>query len=71
MLPDPTGVAYVTAPDRLAGRPIAHRTGFAVVIQVDGYAAYESLAHGGAVHPLARRPSLRKSHCPCLVFALV
>src|SRR5881227_2600897 len=46
---DPPGVAYVYAPDRTAGRPIAHLCGFAGVLQVDGYAAYESLAKGGAV----------------------
>ncbi len=42
-------VAYVYAPDRTAGRPIAHLSGFAGVLRVDGYAAYESLAKGGAV----------------------
>jgi len=46
---DPPGVAYVYAPDRTAGRPIAHLCGFAGVLQVDGYAAYETLAKGGAV----------------------
>ncbi|MDN3575151.1 IS66 family transposase, partial [Methylobacterium longum] len=46
---DPPGVAYVYAPDRTAGRPIAHLCGFAGVLQVDGYAAYESLAKGGGV----------------------
>src|SRR6476620_7479124 len=46
---DPPGVAYVYAPDRTAGRPIAHLCGFVGVLQVDGYAAYESLAKGGAV----------------------
>ena len=51
---DPPGVAYVYAPDRTAGRPIAHLSGFAGVLQVDGYAAYESLARGGAV---------RLAHC--------
>ncbi|UIN37730.1 IS66 family transposase [Methylobacterium oryzae] len=30
-------------------RPIAHLCGFVGVLQVDGYAAYESLAKGGAV----------------------
>ena len=45
---DPPGVAYVYAPDRTAGRPIAHLCGFAGVLQVDGIAAYESLARGGA-----------------------
>ena len=46
---DPPGVAYVYAPDRTAGRPIAHLAGFEGVLQVDGYAAYEVLAKGGAV----------------------
>src|SRR6476661_3375806 len=46
---DPPGVAYVYAPDRKAERPIAHLCGFVGVLQVDGYAAYESLAKGGAV----------------------
>lgn len=46
---DPPGVAYVYAPDRTAGRPIAHLFGFAGVLQVDGYAAYETLAKSGTV----------------------
>lgn len=46
---DPPGVAYVYAPDRTAGRPIAHLCGFTGVLQVDSYAAYESLAKSGAV----------------------
>ena len=46
---DPPGVAYVYAPDRTAGQPIAHLAGFEGVLQVDGYAAYEVLAKGGAV----------------------
>ena len=46
---DPPAVTYVYAPDRTAGRPIAHLAGFEGVLQVDGYAAYEGLAKGGAV----------------------
>ncbi len=46
---DPPGVAYVYAPDRTTGRPIAHLSGFAGGLQVDGYAAYETLAKSGAV----------------------
>ena len=46
---DPPGVAYVYAPDRTAVRPIAHLAGFTGVLQVDGYAAYEVLAKGGAI----------------------
>ena len=34
---------------RVQGRPITHLSGFAGVLQVDGYAVYESLANGGAV----------------------
>jgi transposase len=42
--PDPPGVAYVYAPDRKADRPIAHLSGFAGVLQVDGYSGYRALA---------------------------
>jgi transposase len=41
---DPPGVAYVYAPDRKAARPIAHLSGFAGVLQVDGYSGYRALA---------------------------
>jgi transposase len=47
--PDPPGVAYVYAPDRKAERPIAHLSGFKGVLQVDGYAAYRTLAEKGDV----------------------
>lgn len=40
---DPPTVAYVYAPDRKAERPKAHLTGFAGVLQVDGYAGYPGL----------------------------
>lgn len=46
---DPPDVAYVYAPDRTAGRPIAHLSGFEGVLQVDGYAAYEVLAKDGTI----------------------
>jgi hypothetical protein len=41
---DPPGVAFVYAPDRKATQPIAHLSGFAGVLQVDGYAGYRALA---------------------------
>jgi transposase len=41
---DPPGVAYVYAPDRKAARPIEHLSGFAGVLQVDGYSGYRALA---------------------------
>ncbi|MGC1301755.1 MAG: IS66 family transposase [Caulobacteraceae bacterium] len=47
--PDPPGVAYVYAPDRKAERPIAHLSDFKGVLQVDGYAAYRTLAEKGDV----------------------
>jgi transposase len=46
---DPPGVAYVYAPDRTAGRPMAHLSGFTGVLQVDGYAGYKALAAKGDV----------------------
>ena len=46
---DPPGVAYVYAPDRKAERPIAHLTGFAGILQVDGYGGYRVLAERGDV----------------------
>jgi len=46
---DPPGVAYVYAPDRKAGRPIAHLAGFKGTLQVDGYAGYRALAEHGKV----------------------
>src|SRR5215207_9021777 len=46
---DPPGVAYVYAPDRTAARPIAHLSGFAGVLQVDGYGGYKVLAERGDV----------------------
>jgi len=46
---DPPGVAYVYAPDRKAARPITHLSGFAGVLQVDGYSGYRALAAGNQV----------------------
>jgi len=46
---DPPGLAYVYAPDRKAERPIAHLTGFAGILQVDGYGGYRVLAERGDV----------------------
>ena len=46
---DPPGVVYVYAPDRKAGRPIAHLAGFKGVLQVDGYSGYRVLAERGDV----------------------
>jgi transposase len=42
--PEPPGVAYVYAPDRKHERPANHLAGFAGLLQVDGYGAYEALA---------------------------
>jgi transposase len=41
---DPPAVAYVYAPDRKSERPQAHLSGFAGVLQVDGYAGYRAMA---------------------------
>ena len=41
---DPPMVAYVYAADRKAERPDAHLSGFAGILQVDGYGAYTALA---------------------------
>ena len=46
---DPPGVAYLYAPDRKAEQPIRHLQGFAGVLQVDGYAGYNTLAGKNAV----------------------
>jgi hypothetical protein len=42
-------VAFVYAPDRTAGQPIAHLAGFRGVLQVDGYEGYKALARRGDV----------------------
>jgi transposase len=46
---DPPAVAYVYAPNRKAGQPIAHLAGFTGVLQVDGYAGYRALTEQRAV----------------------
>ncbi|MEW6596964.1 MAG: IS66 family transposase [Pseudomonadota bacterium] len=46
---DPPAVAFVYAPDRKAERPMSHLSGFAGVLQVDGYGGYRALAEGGDV----------------------
>jgi hypothetical protein len=46
---DPPAVGYVYAPDRKGERPAAHLTGFAGILQVDGYAGYRALEKTGAV----------------------
>jgi transposase len=46
---DPPAVAYVYAPNRKAEQPIAHLSGFAGVLQVDGYGGYRALAEKGDV----------------------
>jgi transposase len=46
---DPPGVVYVYAPDRKAARPIEHLSGFAGVLQVDGYSGYRALAASNQV----------------------
>ena len=46
---DPPGVAYVYAPDRTAERPLRHLSGFAGVLQVDGYGGYKALADRGGI----------------------
>jgi transposase len=46
---DPPGVAYLYAPNRKAEQPIRHLQGFTGVLQVDGYAGYNTLAGKNAV----------------------
>jgi len=46
---DPPAVAFVYAPNRKAEQPITHLSGFAGVLQVDGYAGYRVLAGKGGV----------------------
>jgi transposase len=47
--PDPPAAVYFYSPDRKAERPAAHLEGFRGVLQVDGYAGFETLAAGGKV----------------------
>jgi len=44
--PDPPAAIYFYSPDRKAERPAAHLSSFRGVLQVDGYAGFETLAGG-------------------------
>ena len=45
--PDPPAAVYFYSPDRKAERPAAHLERFRGVLQVDGYAGFETLAAKG------------------------
>jgi transposase len=47
--PDPPAAVYFYSPDRRAERPAAHLGRFCGVLQVDGYAGFETLAGGDIV----------------------
>ncbi len=47
--PDPPAAIYFYSPDRKAERPAAHLKGFRGVLQVDGYAGFETLAAKGDI----------------------
>ena len=47
--PDPPAAVYFYSPDRKAKWPTAHLEGFQGVLQVDGYAGFETLAASGEV----------------------
>jgi transposase len=47
--PDPPAAVYFYSPDRKAERPAAHLERFRGILQVDGYAGFETLAEGGEV----------------------
>jgi transposase len=47
--PDPPAAVYFYSPDRKAERPAHHLARFTGVLQVDGYAGFETLAAGGKV----------------------
>jgi len=47
--PAPPAVVYLFEPDRKAIRPRAHLEHFKGVLQVDGYAGFEQLTHGGDI----------------------
>lgn len=47
--PDPPAAVYVYSPDRKAERPASHLKGFQGVLQVDGYAGFETLTARGDV----------------------
>jgi hypothetical protein len=47
--PDPPAAVYFYSPDRKAVRPASHLEGFRGVLQVDGYAGFETLAAKGDI----------------------
>jgi hypothetical protein len=47
--PDPPAAVYFYSTDRRAERPAAHLAQFRGVLQVDGYAGFETLATGGTI----------------------
>jgi transposase len=47
--PDPPAAVYFYSPDRKAKWPTAHLEGFQGVLQVDGYAGFETLAANGDI----------------------
>ncbi len=47
--PDPPAAVYFYSPDRKAVRPATHLENFKGVLQVDGYAGFETLAANGEV----------------------
>jgi len=47
--PDPPAAVYFYSPDRRAERPASHLGGFRGVLQVDGYAGFETLAASGDI----------------------
>ena len=47
--PDPPAAVYFYSPDRKAERPTAHLEDFQGVLQVDGYAGFETLAAKGDI----------------------
>jgi transposase len=46
---DPPAAVYFYSPDRKAERPADHLSRFEGILQVDGYAGFETLANGGRV----------------------
>ena len=47
--PEPPAAVYFYSPDRKAVRPASHLEGFRGVLQVDGYAGFETLAAKGDI----------------------
>ena len=47
--PDPPAAVYFYSPDRKAERPAAHLDRFRGILQVDGYAGFETLAASGEI----------------------